>query len=1366
MKFRLLLIPALLLIATFVKGQDVVQFPSSTGTGTLLGISPPLRDLPPVSDEEMAIMQAKADLKLLNPKLRYRDYPYAATALPKGPDPVWQKEQGSRSTAGEPTVYLGQSSPYYPPDDNGTIGPNHYMQTVNTTYAIYNKSDGVKVAGPTAMNTLFGNVPGANYNDGDPIILYDERADRWMAAEFSISGSPQRMLIAISTTNDPTGTWYQYSFTMNGMPDYEKFGIWGDGYYMGTNTSSGTDIYVFEREVMLAGGTNPKMVSFDNNQRPGSVDGFMMVPPVDCDGETAPPAGEPGIFIAHQDDAFGGSADQLWIYELHVDWATTTNSTFSRVQQLNVEPYDCNFGNNWNNIKQPNTSQELDGIPQVIMNVPQYRNWGSYESIVCCHTVDVDNTDHAGVRWYELRRVSSGDWTVRQQGTYAPDQHSRWMGSIMMNGSKELALGYSVSSTTEFPGIRYTGQSQTEYNAASGIMDETEGIIHTGTASQTGANRWGDYSSMSVDPEDDETFWYTNQYESGGRKTKFASFNIGPLGPAINYIADNTLPCLSQAVQFTDNSGGEPTSWLWSFSPATVTYLNGTSSTSQHPQVQFDAYGSYDVTLEATNYAGTTNLTKPGYINVNEANADFVASNTTVVINNPVTFSDLSSCDVNSYLWDFGADATPATATTPGPHQVMYSTPGPKTITLTINGTVVETKTDYINVIDDFFVMTSQTIYTCTGTFTDPGGNYNYNNNQTFTTTFYPSQPGGQTSATFTAFELEASTNCTNDYLLVYNGRNSFAPLLGKFCGTDNPGTLTANNNWGALTFVFRSNASTTAPGWSADMSCISAVINPEAFNALTYTDTRIDLDWTLNPSNDNVMLVWSADNVFGTPVPGTAYNPGETLTGGGNVLYVGNQTTFSHTSLTPGTMYYYKIYSVNADNIYSGGSLASATTLTEPPRISVDPLSMDAAYQAGSSNFNVTTNTVWSAVCSEDWVTITSGGTGNGPLTVNYTENTIAVPRTATITVTVLSLEPIIVTLVQAGAPAYIELNPLSFNVDIAAGTADIEVNSNAPWTATSDVSWCVPTPSGMGDGIITLQYEENTRAEIRTANISVDVNGLGTTIVTLTQAAAPAILSIEPPLAEVTNQAGSVDFIVTANFNWVATTDAPWVAIPTNGTGNLIMSAAYSENMLLEPRSATITISGNDLQQNASIIQAAGEAVVYVSPENVEVGYLAGSTDLTVTSNTDWTATEEADWLTITPSGSGNGIITANYTENPVYEDRTTPITVSIGSGNPVVVNFVQRASEVGIPENDQDGLRIYPNPAKNVFVIEANSATYPVMDVRVTDPAGMVVLQQVCKGKERYSFDVKNLSAGTYTLNIQSAEKSISRKIVIVK
>jgi len=1365
MNLKRLLILVLGIMTLTVQAQDKILSPSTVGTGTFIGISEPLKDIPELTADEMATLKAKAELKLLNPKLRYRSFPFAATALPKGPDAVWQNEPGNnRAAASDPNViFEGQGSPYLPPDCNGTAGPDHFMQTVNTTYAIYDKT-GTKLAGPTNMNLIFGSVPGSNCNDGDPIILYDEEADRWMAAEFSLCGSQNRMLIAVSTTNDPTGTWYQYSFVMNGMPDYEKFGIWNDGYYMGTNTSSGTDIYVFERTVMVAGGTNPKMVSFDNQWRPTSIDGFMMVPPLDCDGPAAP-ADEPGLFIAFNDDAIGGGTDQLWLYELDVDWATTTNSTFTRVQQLDVAPFDVNFGNNWNNIKQPNTSQELDGIPQVIMNVPQYRNFGSYQSIVCCHTVDVDGTDHAGVRWYELRKTN-GDWTLRQQGTYAPDVHSRWMGSIMMNGSHELALGYSISSTSVYPGIRYTGQTEEQYNAASGIMDVPEGVIHEGASAQNGGNRWGDYSLMSVDPTDDETFWYTNQYASGGQKTKVSSFNIGPLGPAANYVVDNNRPCMKETATFSDLTTGNPVSWSWSFNPATVTFVNGTSNTSQNPQVQFNAYGNYDVTLNVSNAVGSDILTNTAYVSVNQVNGDFAASNTNVVVNNPTIFTDASTCDVTSWLWNFGADATPATASSQGPHSVVYSTTGPKTITLTLNGSVTETKTDYINVIDDFFIMTNQTIETCNGTFTDPGGNYNYGNNLNYTTVFVPSQPGNQISVNFTQFDLESSTGCTNDKLLVYNGRNAFATLIGTYCGTDSPGLITADNQFGALTFVFRSNASNNAPGWNADMTCISMVTNPLTLNAASFSDTRIDLTWELNPDANNVMLLWSPDGTFGTPVSGTTYEPGSVVAGGGAVIYSGNGTYFSHTSLTAATSYYYKAFSVSADNQYSSGITAMAVTMAEPPTLSVTPLTQSVTAPAGNSSFNIVSNTNWNAVSDADWCTVTASGNGVGVMNATYTENMVTTSRTANITVTVNGLEPVILTLIQAGAEPILAVDPLTIDVDTPAGSADITISSNASWTAQSNAAWCTATSAGTGNGIAQVQFEQNDWATARVADITITVSGLDPVVVTLTQAAALAHLSIDPQLAEVTAQSGAAEFTINANFDWTASTDAPWLTIPQNGSGNLLINAAYPENQSLISRSATITITGNDLVVLASLIQAAGEPMIYVSPENINVPYLAGSTSLTVTSNTDWTASADSAWITLTPSGNGNGSITVDYIENPYYVDRISTITVAVAGKEPIAVTITQNSSELALPENEIDGLRIYPNPASDQFVIEANSLLYPVMEVLLKNPAGETVMAKTCSGKDKYIFNTHDLSSGTYMIHIDSKDHSITRKIVIVK
>jgi len=557
------LLSLLVCIAFTALAQEEAIHPSSVITGTYHGVSKALRDLPPMTATEFMEIEKKAMEKQFNEGLRYRSYPFAATALPKGEDPAWQKVMGSNKNRSPIMNFNGQTSPYYPPDDNGVPGPNHYMQTINTVYAIYDKS-GTLVAGPTNLNLLFGNVPGANRNDGDPIILYDEEADRWLVTEFSIPiFGPNYMLVAVSTTNDPTGTWHQYSFSVDAMPDYPKFGIWLDGYYMGVNNSSGNDIYVFEREPMLSGGA-AQAVAFNNPWRPASSDGFMCVPPLDNDGEFAP-AGSPGLYIAFNDDALGGGSDQLWIYELDIDWTNPSAATFERVQQIDVLPFNASFGPTWNNIIQPGTGQKLDGIPQVVMNVPQYRNFGSFQTIVCCHTVNVDGFNHAGIRWYELRRTT-GDWSVRQQGTYAPDDESRWMGSIMLNGSNKIALGYSISSSTVFPGIRYCGQSPAEYASASGLMDIQEDTIYTGEYSQNGGNRWGDYSLMAVDPVDDETFWYTNQYvgPGGSRRTRIASFQF-ITGPSVTTLAATNVTSASATLNGSVNPQGEPTTYYFKY---------------------------------------------------------------------------------------------------------------------------------------------------------------------------------------------------------------------------------------------------------------------------------------------------------------------------------------------------------------------------------------------------------------------------------------------------------------------------------------------------------------------------------------------------------------------------------------------------------------------------------------------------------------------------------------------------------------------------------------------------------------------------------------------------------------------------------
>ena len=637
-KFYFVISLALLsFFANDIFAQEIVH-PTTITTGTFLGKTKPLRDFKPVKVDETTMdrvnpaeERSEEEEFEFNESLRSeRLYPYKSTAQPQGPDPVWQSTMpNDRSQTRAPILnFAGQGSPYNPSDCNGAVGANHFMQGVNSSYEIYDKNTGNVVVSSTAFNTLFAGVTGADRNDGDIIVLYDDNADRWFASEFSIpsayGGGNDMMLIAVSETNDPTGSWYRWSFDVDDLPDYMKFGIWEDGYYMADNNTSGNDIYVFERSVMLTGGASPQMVAFNNPNRPSS--GFHCIEPLDNDGQWAP-AGTPGQFITINDDAWGGGGDELWVFECDVDWTTPSNSTFARTQTITVPAFDSDFGSGWDNIAQPGTSQELDAIPQILMYRAQYRNFGTTQTIVCAHTVDVDNTDHAGIRWYELENSGSG-WTVRQNGTYAPDADSRWIPSITMDGQHNISLAYSISSTTTYPGIRYCAQSAAENASASGVMDIAEEVIQTGTQSQTSSNRWGDYAEMSIDPVDDVTFWFTTQYTNSGVQTKIANwrFGVAALPPNTNFVINtpNTLirpvPLLEgDDATYTNLTTGTVDTWAWTFEGG-----NPNTSNQQDPgTINYPTAGLYYSELTATNTYGDSTLTRQEYIRVIDPNNVF-----------------------------------------------------------------------------------------------------------------------------------------------------------------------------------------------------------------------------------------------------------------------------------------------------------------------------------------------------------------------------------------------------------------------------------------------------------------------------------------------------------------------------------------------------------------------------------------------------------------------------------------------------------------------------------------------------------------------------------------------------------------------
>ncbi len=395
------------------------------------------------------------------------------------------------------------------------------------------------------------------------------------------------------------------------------------------------------------------------------------------------------------------------------------------------------------------------------------------------------------------------------------------------------------------------------------------------------------------------------------------------LGLNADFAANNTTICTGSLVTFTDASTGPPTSWNWSFPGGTPSSFIGQTP----PGITYATAGTYDVSLTVSDGVTNSTKTKTGYITVKNVIANFTGTPTTVVVGNSVNFTDNSSCTPASWAWSFPG-GTPSTFNGQTPPAIVYSTIGTYDVSLTVtkpSGSDTKTRIAYINVTAPIFNMTNGSVTTCTGDFYDTGGPTGaYLDNETITETFYPSTPGSMIRFNFTSF----STELGYDTLTIYNGINSAAPLIGKYHGTTSPGTITATNASGALTFRFHSDVSVTSTGWAASISCVNGiVIDPASFTASAASTSQINLGWTKNVSSNDVMIVWAPTNVFGIPVDGTVYTPGATVAGGGTVLYRGSLTAFNHISLNPSTAYYYKAYSYNGSNGYSTGLSANAST-------------------------------------------------------------------------------------------------------------------------------------------------------------------------------------------------------------------------------------------------------------------------------------------------------------------------------------------------------------------------------------------------------------------------------------------------------
>jgi uncharacterized membrane protein len=579
-------------------------------------VSPPLRDIAPAP---------------ISGKLKKDKEPKHGPPAPEpgGPDPVVQSSAG---TAAAPTLgvgveglgqgFSGPSGSFSvdsaPPDPNGAVGPNQFVEVVNESLAVFNKS-GTPIYGPVAANTLWSGFGGGcqSNDDGDATVAYDRLADRWIISQFSVSTTPFLQCVAVSRTGDPTGAYARYSFSYANFPDYPKLGVWPDAYYTTFNmfnasgtTFLGPQVCAYDRARMIAAqAATQQCVTLSST--------FGSLLPSDLDGPTAPPADRPNYLLS-----FGTNALQVW--KFHVDWTTPANTSMTGPTSLTTAAFSPACGGGAC-IPQSGTSNKLDSLADRLMYRLAYRNFGDHESLVVNHSVTAGSS--VGLRWYELRNPN-GNPTIFQQGTYAPDSAYRWMGSIAMDHAGNIGLGYSVSSSTTHPGIRYTGRLAGD---ALGTMTQGEGTVISGGGSQTGSlHRWGDYTSMSVDPSDDCTFWYTDEYVAANGSFNWhtrigsfkfancssgpsdfsisaspASLTIGQAGSGATTINTAVTSGGSQAVDLS--ASGAPAGTTVGFSPASVSA--GGSSTMTVNVGASTAPGNYTLTVTGTAASGSHSTT-------------------------------------------------------------------------------------------------------------------------------------------------------------------------------------------------------------------------------------------------------------------------------------------------------------------------------------------------------------------------------------------------------------------------------------------------------------------------------------------------------------------------------------------------------------------------------------------------------------------------------------------------------------------------------------------------------------------------------------------------------------------------------------
>ncbi len=529
------ILPALYLVLFFslpAPAQEASQVLRNPSVNHALnfGISPPIRDLPNQLAPQYGFHLAPP---VLRPKLQrlmeLARHPQAVH------DAALQRELGPLVSASIGLNLLGVGNgfdnyhvPDAPTDVNLAVGDTQVVQWVNVSFAIFDKTTGKVLKGPTLGNQWFIGLgpsdPCVQNNDGDIIAQWDKAAHRWLMTQNVFNGPPFYTCVAISQTNDATGSFFAFRFPQSrGFPDYPKWGIWSDAYYQSQNIFNpgftGVNACAYERAKLLVGDNSAKQICFFDNSNGTLFDDSML--PADLDSAIPPPKGAPEVYVGSIDNA--NPNNKLYEYLFHVDFTNPGNSTFTGVNgsmPITVSQFSLACGGFGACVPQKGVSDVLDSLGDRLMYRLAYRNFISavppatisqndHQVWLVSHAV-VSDSGQVGERWYEFRAPENSTILKPfQQGTYAPDSNYRWMGSIAMDKAGDIALGYSISGSNMFPSINFTGRTPSDPPNTL----ETEATIVNGTGSQVDtANRWGDYTSMALDAQDGCTFWYTNQF--------------------------------------------------------------------------------------------------------------------------------------------------------------------------------------------------------------------------------------------------------------------------------------------------------------------------------------------------------------------------------------------------------------------------------------------------------------------------------------------------------------------------------------------------------------------------------------------------------------------------------------------------------------------------------------------------------------------------------------------------------------------------------------------------------------------------------------------------------------------------------------